>query len=74
MELTSNLANRVTPCNGNGNVVRCRDNNAKGTEAASGYVFGQLTAGKPVMIGVDYKEGSGRSNVDDIDPYLVVTR
>ncbi len=73
MQKTSNVSNRVTPCHGNDNVIQCGDNNAKGTKEASDYLFGQLKAGKPVMIGVDYKAGTGTSNVNDIDHYLVVT-
>ena len=73
MEQTNNVANRVTPCHGNANVIECSGDNPKGTKLASDYLFGQLKADKPVMIGVDYKAGTGTSNVNDIDHYLVVT-
>ncbi len=73
METAPNPANRVTPRDGNDNVIQCGGGNLKGTKAASDYLFDQLKAGKPVMIGVDYKEGTGKSNVNDIDHYLVVT-
>jgi len=73
MQKTSNVANRVTPRVGNDNVIQCGPDKPKGTKDASEYLFSQLKAGKPVMIGVDYKAGTGTSNVNDIDHYLVVT-
>ena len=73
MRETSSVANRITPSSGNGNVIQCGSENPKGMQAASDYVFNQLKAGRPVMVGVDYKAGTGTSNVNNIDHYLVVT-
>ena len=70
---TSNVANRVTPRNGNDTVIQCGPNKAKGTKDATEYLFAQLRAGTPVMIEVDYQPGTGPSNVNDMDHYLVVT-
>lgn len=73
MRETSSVANRITPSSGNGNVIQCGSENPKGMQAASDYLFDQLKAGRPVMVGVDYKAGTGTSNVNNIDHYLVVT-
>jgi peptidoglycan hydrolase-like protein with peptidoglycan-binding domain len=73
METTSKHEHRVTPRRGNQNVIECGASAPQGNTEALKYVRNQLEAGKPVMIGVNYKPGTGRSNTNDIDHYVVVT-
>lgn len=66
MRETSNVSGWGVPGNQNSYVIECGANDLKGTKPAIEYLTGQLQAGKLVMIGVDYKQGTGKDNLENI--------
>ena len=66
MRETSNVSSWVVPGNQNSYVIECAADDLKDTKPAIEYLTGQLQAGKLVMIGVDYKQGTGKDNLENI--------